>query len=501
VAEALEGGVSGPTPASAAEIAVHYHRSLALPGVERGVGPAVEAADQAQATGAYDEAATFLRMALDLLPLEDPRRPRLLGRLGIVLAWTLAFDGAVEVIEQAGEAIAEAETKQAASEYLSDAAYACASAGGIVQSWAIARQGLTFAGARDVAWARLTCFDYQRREAEDTEYPGIPFDTAERREAARILRAAHLDPIGPAPMEAVFDSRSEAAECSNLIVLALWGGQYARALPGLEAEAREAEGLGRLARAARAWANVALYEVILGHLDESRRSLTRAVALGERLGTPIPTVIYPQQSLALALDEGWEQVYTTFSFLSASDNPALAWARGFALGGQAQAAAYLGRPDEALDAVRSMVPWFNRAPAWTISFPMMVCGATEALWILERSDYGDVVERTLREKVLPADFRGMVDGRLALARLCGLTGRHDEAQSWFAEARRTLDEDGSQPLRAVCDYDEALMYVRRGAVGDDDYARPLLKAALRQFEDIGMTGWIRRAEQLEAQLG
>ena len=43
--------------------------------------------------------------------------------------------------------------------------------------------------------------------------------------------------------------------------------------------------------------------------------------------------------------------------------------------------------------------------------------------------------------------------------------------------------------------------IKIGAVGDDDYARPLLKAALRQFEDIGMTGWIRRAEQLEAQLG
>jgi hypothetical protein len=44
------------------------------------------------------------------------------------------------------------------------------------------------------------------------------------------------------------------------------------------------------------------------------------------------------------------------------------------------------------------------------------------------------------------------------------------------------------------------MYARRGAHGDGDAARPLLKAARRQFEEIGMTGWIRRAEQLEAQL-
>src|SRR5581483_8448887 len=129
-------------------------------------------------------------MALDMLPGGDDRRPRLLGRLGIVLAWALSFDDAVAVATEAGDAIAEAETKPAAAEYLADAAYACSSAGGIVACW-------------DVAWARMVCFDHQRREAEDPEHPGIPLDSAERREAAAILRAAHLDPLGPAPMEAV----------------------------------------------------------------------------------------------------------------------------------------------------------------------------------------------------------------------------------------------------------------------------------------------------------
>jgi tetratricopeptide (TPR) repeat protein len=417
-----------------------------------------------------------------------------------VLAWALAFDDAVAAAGQAGAAIAEAETKQAAAEYLSDAAYACASAGGIVASWDLARQGLTHAGDRDVAWARMVCFDHQRQEAEDTAHPGIPIDSADRREAAAILRAAHLDPLGPAPMEAVFDTRREAMGSANLVVCGVWGGEYARAIPLLEAEAREAESLGRLARAARAWANMSFYSATLGQLAEARRSLERADALAARLGTPIPAVIYSQQSLCVVLDEGWESVHPTFSFLASTDNPALAWAVGMALGGRAQSAAHLGRSDDALDAIRLLVPWLERAPVWANTYPIMVCGAAEALWVLERLDSVDVVERALREKLLPADFRCMVDGHLALARLCALTGRHDEAERWFAESRGALEEEGSRPLRALCDFDEALMYARRGDVGDAARARPLLAAARTQLEDIGMTGWIRRADELEAHL-
>jgi len=62
--------------------------------------------------------------------------------------------------------------------------------------------------------------------------------------------------------------------------------------------------------------------------------------------------------------------------------------------------------------------------------------------------------------------------------------------------RQVLDEQGARPLRAIVDYDEALMYARRGAPGDSERARPLLDAALRQFRTLGMPGWIRRAEAL-----
>ena len=66
--------------------------------------------------------------------------------------------------------------------------------------------------------------------------------------------------------------------------------------------------------------------------------------------------------------------------------------------------------------------------------------------------------------MLGPDFRfPMRDARLSMARLCALQGRYDEATEWFAKAREVLDEQGWRPLRAICDYDEALMYLRRGA--------------------------------------
>jgi hypothetical protein len=134
-------------------------------------------------------------------------------------------------------------------------------------------------------------------------------------------------------------------------------------------------------------------------------------------------------------------------------------------------------------------------------FLAMAGTAAEALWLLGRLEHADVIERALREKVLPADLISPVaDSRLALARLCALTGRFDEAVRWFAEARRNLDEQQARPLRAICDYDEALMYLRRDGAGDTERAHPLLDAAQPQFELLGMTGWIRRAEELAAQL-
>ena len=394
------------THATAAEIAVHYHRSVALPGAERGVESAVEAADQAQATGAYDEAATFLRMALDLLPAGDDRRPRLLGRLGIVLAWALAFDDAVEVAGQAGDAIAEAETKQAAAEYLADAAYACARPAASWRPGAWPGRGsptpppTTSPGPGCCA---STTSGGRPRTADTRVSPSTAPNAGRRPPSSGRLS---LDPLGPAPMEAVFDTREEAAKSSNLVVLCVWGGQYtAERCRCIEAEAREAEALGRLARAARPGRTCPATRSPSGSWTRpaERWSGPRPWPRAWERRFPPPSI--PSSCLCVALDEGWERVESTYSFLASSDNPALAWALGFARGSWAQAAARPGHPAEALEAIWLLVPWLERAPVWTISYPAMACGAAEALWVLERDDHLPEIEWALREKVIAPDFR------------------------------------------------------------------------------------------------
>jgi hypothetical protein len=498
VAVALE-SASGqrPTPTQAGEIAGQYHRSAALPGAERGVEAALAAADHAQTSGGHDEAIRFLRMALDLLPAQDPLRPRLAGRLAIVLAWALAYDEAVAVAIDAGTAIAEREGNAAAADYLADAMYTCAMAGGSVSAWDLARRGLLYAEKHDLTWARLVSFDDERRAAENPEHPGIPIDSAERRQSARIIRRAPRDPMGPAPLEAVYDTRDEALKSTNLTVLAYWAGDYRRALPLYEAETAQAETLGRWARAARGWSYITTLRLALGDTIGAQASLHQADALAARLGRPLPQLLNAKDTLTWVADSGWDQLAGAVGAITASTDPGLAWALGPLHATQARALARIGRTDEALTHLQQVNPWLERAPAWTNCLPVIACHAAEALWLLERTDGAEIIERALRDKVIRPDFRSPnVDGRLSLARLCALSGRHDEAASWWADARRVLTEQKALPLLAVCDHDEGLMYRRRG---EHLQACPLLDAAHRQFARLGMTAWIRRLEDFAKQ--
>jgi hypothetical protein len=87
----------------------------------------------------------------------------------------------------------------------------------------------------------------------------------------------------------------------------------------------------------------------------------------------------------------------------------------------------------------------------------------------------------------------MTDARLALARLCALDGRADEAHEWFEAARAVLDAQGARPLRAVVDHDEAVLHLR---AGDRAAAEPLAASAATAFTKLGMVGWARRLAAL-----
>ncbi|MGH9037840.1 MAG: hypothetical protein ACRD0O_18945, partial [Acidimicrobiia bacterium] len=302
-------------------------------------------------------------------------------------------------------------------------------------------------------------------------------------------------------MEAVFASRNDALTSANIVVLAYWYGDLVQALPLFKVEVEHALAKGQLARAARTEALVVFCEVGLGRLDEARDTMERTETLAARLGMPVPTILQAKEILAAATDEGLEELLAAVAPLTARVIPALAWLQGSFYAWSARIAARLGQPDESLRCLGLLVPWLERAPAWALGWPMITSHAAEALWVMERHDHLELIEATVREKVVAPDFRNpMVDGRLTLARLCALTGRQDEAVSWFAKAREVLTEQGAGPLLAIADYDEALMYSRGNEPGDAEAAQTLLQPARAQFEAIGMNGWIRRADELAAQL-
>jgi hypothetical protein len=227
-----------------------------------------------------------------------------------------------------------------------------------------------------------------------------------------------------------------------------------------------------------------------------------AKTLADRVGRPIFNVLQAQEGLAFALDEGLEELLAAFTPLASTVIPALAWGLGFIYGTCALAAARLGQEQVALKYLALLVPWLERAPAWHVGFPVFASDAAETIWRLERLEHAAVVEYAVREKVIQPDFRTpMADGRLALARVCALQGRHDEAQKWLGEARRVLDQQRALPLLAIADFDEALMSVRRGGPRHQERALPVLDAARAQFTELGMTGWQRRADELHRQLG
>jgi hypothetical protein len=505
LAHALQAArAASPAQVAPGEVAAQYQRSAVLPGAEAGVAPALEAAEQAQAASAHAEAAAFLTVACELARPGDARLPRLRARLGLALAWALRLDEAVEVARAAVDELAAAEGREAAAGYLAEVTSAFTNADSAGHAWQLVPQGLAYAGERrDAVWASLRLLDLDRREAADPEYPGIVLDVPERREAVRILHRAgaltgRVDLLRYA-VAAIYGTRervpAEVAEDSTVRLFFL--GDYAGALPRFAAEAAEAHARGQLAREAYCHGCLARCHIALGQLEAGRDALAEAHAVANRIAAGpwgwqrVFAIAGPEHALVLATDEGWEELLSLVAEFSGTKGQFVPWAQSCFDAVMAVAQARLGRPDRALQLLAAVLPALQRASFSGWTYLRTACDAAETLWLLERRDHLPVIEAGLRDKVLPGDFRfPMMDARLALARLCAVDGRHHEASQWFAKARTVLDAQGAQPLRAIVDFDDALMHRRAGR---PDAARALLEAAVDQFARLGMTGWLRRA--------
>ena len=326
----------------------------------------------------------------------------------------------------------------------------------------------------------------------------------ERREALGILHHAgaltgRVDLLRYA-VGAIYGTREriprEVAEDSTVRLFLL--GDYVGALPRFAAEAAEAHARGQLAREAYCRGCLARCHIALGQLQAGRDALVETHAVADRIAAGpwgwqlVHAILGTTDELAVATDEGWEEILRLVEDVSGTRGQFVRWAQSTFVAGRARLYARLGQPDRALELLAAVLPALQRAASWGWTYLRTVCDAAETLWLLDRRDHLPVIEAALRDNALPPDFRfPMKDARLALARLCALDGRSDEASHWFAEARVTLDAQSARPLRAIVDFDEALMHRRAGR---PDAARPLLEAAVDQFARLGMTGWLRRVE-------
>jgi class 3 adenylate cyclase/tetratricopeptide (TPR) repeat protein len=500
IAEQMERAWGERAAEHAAEVAYQFWRGAAVSGTERGVDYAVAAADNAESAYAFDEVTAFLRIALEMMPDADSRRPRLLARLGLGLVWRNDED-VRNVTRKAGELIAASESPEAAATYLATVARGMYAGGLIRNAWDTAADGLRYACDRhDIVWAGLQELDLMRQSAEDPTNPGVRIDTPGDRELRKVLGQLPLTQLRAYGLEQPFESRLEVIQSDNATPIALLflAGEIRGSLPVWRREAAEAEQQGRIVWAMTSWASVARCHIALGEFTAGQAAFDRAWALSNRSAGPSPwllNLLSAQQDLRMALDDGWEEVLSDPRIISLMQQPTTEnqWASAPIRAAGSYLFSRINQPDLALQRYLSLLPAIKGGAGWTYVYGGMACDAASVLWFLNRTDSIEVVEENLREKVVAPDFRyPMRDSRLSLARLCALQGRYAEASEWFTKARAVLDEQGARPLRAIADFDEALMYRRNPT--DVRRAQPLLRAAMDQFEALGMTGWVRRVE-------
>ena len=476
----------------AAEIAAHYHRSRSLPGAERGVEYALAAADHAKRSGAFSETAAYLRVALDVMRMGDARRPRVLSRLGFSLALAHDGDGALAAARDSALLLEQTEGRAAVARYLADLLDPLFESGSHPAAFEVARIGLRYVDDRcDAAWASCSAVAVIERECADEHSPGISVHSPEREEIGRVLARLTTTPS----YAWTFLRRDRNSRDVGAAVF--WRGEYRSSLPWFYDWAAHVMKLGLIVPALDAWSTIARCHTALGELARAREALHCAKGLAERVPGPSQAktmLVAARDDFRAIVDEGWGQ---RIDVPRLPRRHLLPWYRASTDGAYARLHARSGRVEPALRSFRALVPAIEQAPGWEENYTRIVDNAVETLWLLRSTEHLETIERHLREKVIAPDFRNpMMDGRLALARLCALARRHEEAAEWFAKARAVLEEQGARPLRAIADYDEALMYARRGEAGDRERSLPLLDAALAQFRAIGMPGWIRRAEHL-----
>ncbi len=515
IAEALDADAGS---AEASEIAAQYHASRALPGAERGLPHALAAAEGALAGYAHDRTATFLRIARDLTADPAARTP-ILRRLALAEVGALLLAEARQSAQDAVAVGTGRDDPRDLADFLGEVARGLKDGGADRSLWEpLVRQGLVLAGERrDLTWARLALL-LDRIEPLSVGMITVALWIGPDQEAVAIARrdgdegdyARTLDPSA---------GRSRQETAMTLALTVSWQRPTAllRALDVIardllyrHGDTREAEAVlhrlltmarhyGSLVGQAESLFQLAICRTLCGDRADAENYLAQSQHLTGRLGTMHRLRFAPvavDSMLAYFFGGDWTALAAMTRQFGAAP---LAGQGSVGLASAALGAVnHLRAGDE--QAARHLLAGLAQVHAQIAPTDYMYSAtfdrACTVIWELQATEFAAHYHHLAHDLISRSDGMGMLNAyELDVARLAALLGAHDEATEYFARARVTLDSAGHRPLRAIIDYDEALMFSR---VRPADRVRiaALLDAALAQFAALGMVEWARQAGTL-----
>ena len=511
IAEALDKRLTGPpTPAEAALLARHWFQSAAIPGAERGVPAALVLAADAVDRYAHRDALDAWSIALELLPDGDEREAEIrLGRARAGLASRTDPAVVVEDVRSAAALLAAVEGDGAASDAVSDLVIDAWNVGDRLTVWRLAEVGIGHLDPtrRDRTWARLRRAQLEQEEYEDPEHGGLPLDGEERRELQTVMES-----LDPAELDGLLFTPSSRAAIEVFLAkdppraaaaMARWAAvDLAVLATEVEVTVTESETEGNFEFVVLGSALHARCLTLLGRHDEADAALARGLTFVDRIPERSNAAF---QALAahwlIAFVRGDRADRTELELLAEiAQSPDTRWASLAVVAANGLASARAGGEQLALEEIGQTVVGIELAPGYAPNYGFLACTAVHALWVLDRTDHLETIEANLRAKVIEPGLRyPEVVPELALAQVCALTGRVDEARDWVTMAYAVVEEQATPPLQVHIAGFEAEWELRRGADGDPDRFRKAIARARACCDDPAMAPWLTRLAALESQ--
>ena len=500
----------GDAPERRAELVRQYHASGALPGAERAVPHALEAARRARAAHAPGEAVTLLRLARDLVPAQDlAAQAQVESELAIAEAEAGLLEQAPRTLESAlslleatgaaGEAVAELVVNVVST--LQDAFVMSSE---VIDS--LVERGLAALGQRGtLSWARVKLMERPRERVSSGLIQGLRwlgFDSRAveiaRGEGTEMDYARTLyvgDPWPVDELEALVSRvqgwRDPAARLRGMSVVLTYVTLHCWMTPVAERVCREFEALAveirsipaeAYANAGRAtfWASRGEFPRALEAIEQARRLAEDAPSRRTNWALAYVDLVADLTLMHLERDRRRGEEMR----LLAANGPT--WWRILYAAMAAQTFVRAGVPDDARELLGDLLPLVVATEPEDATQNGCVAFAGQAIW--------ELADTELAERLVPAAI-ALVDARvgdwymtsndLTVARLASLLGRWRQAGEHFKRARIRLANQQLRPLLAIADYDEALA---RRAEGRAD-AAALLASAKARLARLGMHGW------------